>query len=103
LGGVGWWLGRLWLVKILGGVLWGWLAVVCCAFPNRLITKLWFKGIYGPYMSQNIGFCHEVLGISPVDIRGGCAVDYWGRTWEESKYGKLNYGSYLGVGPADWG
>jgi len=40
-----------------------------------LTTKLWLKGIYGPYVSQNIEFCHEVLGISPVDIRGGCAVD----------------------------
>ena len=77
--------------------------MVCYAFLNRLITKLGLKDIYGPYMSQNIGFCHEVLGISPVDIRGGCAVDCWGRTCEESKYGKLNRGSYPGVGPVDWG
>jgi len=45
--------------------------MVCYAFLNRLITKLGLKDIYGPYMSQNIGFCHEVLGISPVDIRKG--------------------------------
>ena len=81
----------------------GWLAVVCCAFPNRLITKLWLNGIYRPYVCQNIGFCHEVLGMSPVDFWGAFAVDCCGGTCEESKYGKLNCGSYPGVGPTDWG